>query len=151
MRPDIDSIRSAYPVAPHIAAAALAVRYDLLHGPSYSLIPAAGITAFNADSFASFASDLDGAAGSITETYSGPVGDALRDFIGDLPGALYVDESGYLIGEREPDGEWLNADGEPCGPYDDGAEWQESESYYVLDSRELVAALFGETIAREFR
>lgn len=147
---DSSEILAAYPVPPHIMAAASACRYDLLHGPSYSLIPTAGIEAFTVDHYASFAADLDAESGAVTETYCGPVGDALRDFIADLPGAVYVDESGYVIGEREPEGEYLGPDYEPCSAYDDGAEYHDPEPYYKVTQRDVVAALFGAVIAREF-
>lgn len=138
MKLDLDEIRDAYPVPAHIEACARAVRYDLMHGPSYSLIPHAGIAAFTADHFAAFASDLDETQGAITETYSGPVADALADFMRDLPSTLYVGESGYLLGESEPE------------PWTDGEEWFEPETYCALSSREIVAALFGDFLAREF-
>lgn len=145
-----ESVRAYIAVPPHIAAAAAACRYDLLHGPSYSLIPTAGIESFNLDSFASFASDLDSAAGAVTETYTGPIGDALRAFLADMPGTLYADQDGAVIGESEPDGEWIGLDGEPCDSDDDGAEWFQPESCYQVASRDIVTALFGPTIAREF-
>lgn len=138
-----DAIRDAITVPPHIAAAANACRYDLLHGPSYSLIPAAGIEAFNNDSFATFASDLDATAGTVTETYSGPVGDALREFLANVP-TLYVTDDGYAS-ECEPAME-------PFPDADDvDAEWFEPEPYYQVDSSDVAGLLFGETIGREFR
>jgi len=138
MKLDLNEVRAAYPVPAYIEACARAVRYDLMHGPSFSLIPAAGIEAFTADHFATFASDLDETQGTITETYSGPVADVLADFMRDLPSTLYVDESGYLLGESEPE------------PWTDGEEWFEPEPCYVLSSQEIVAALFGDFLAKEF-
>ena len=138
-----EAIRDAISVPPHIAAAANACAYDLLHGPSYSLIPHAGIEAFNADSFASFASDLDESEGLITETYTGPVGEALRDFLANVP-TLYVTEDGYAS-ESEPAME-------PFPDSDDvDADWFEPEPYYQVDSSSVASLLFGETIGREFR
>lgn len=138
MKIDFSEVRNAYPVPAHIEACARAIAYDLWHGPSYSLIPHEGIEAFTSDHFAAFASDLDETQGSITETYSGPVADALADFMRDLPSTLYVDESGYLLGESEPE------------PWTDGEGWFEPEPCYVLSSREIVAALFGDFLAKEF-
>jgi hypothetical protein len=143
------AISDAISVPDHIRAAANAVAYDLLHGPSYSLIPKAGIESFDCDCFATFAQDLDESEGEITETYCGPVADALRAFIDDLP-TLYVDESGYAS-EIEPEGYYVDLDGEECDSDVDGAEYVEPGPYYLVDSSSLVESLFGQTIARHFR
>lgn len=148
------AIREACAIPPYLEACADAVRYDLLYGPSFSRIPAAGVEAFTADDFATFASDLELEEGdTLTETYVGPVADALASFIDALPSTLYVDaESGCVIGVREPEGEWLHGDTmEPCEPDDEGAEYFEPCEYYALEGRDIVAALFGRTIAHEFR
>lgn len=143
---DAESLALAIPVPPHIAACAAAVRYDLLHGPAYACVPAAGIEAFTVDHFATFAADLSECEGEVSEVYSGPVADALRAFIDAMPGTLYCDESGYVMGDSEPEGEWLEPDEEDGEP-----EWHEPEPYYAVSGSDLVAAVFGSTIGKEFR
>lgn len=133
------AIREFVKVPPHIQACAGAIRYDLLWGPSFSRIPPEGIEHFTADDLSTFYSDLEDDPGEITETYCGPVADALKGFIADLPTLYYEEWSGYVY-ESEP---------QPYEDYDHD-EWTEPE-YYVLDRQTVVEALFGKTIAREFR
>jgi len=138
-------------IPPHIAACASACRYDLYHGPCFSRVPPEGIEAFTVDHYATFASDLEDLPGETTETYVGPVGDALRGFLDGLPSKLFVDAEAGCILEREPEGEYLNAKTmEPCDSDAEGAEYFEPGEYYELDHGDIVEALFGKTIAREF-
>lgn len=140
MRDFSEALEQAFPVPAHIAACASAIRYDLYHGPCFSCVPAEGIEAFTIDHYASDASDLADIDGTISETYVGPVADALRSFIDDLPSEVWVDVQCDCVCTSEPeafeeDGEWY----EPC--------W---DDYYHLDRSDIVAGLFGKTIAREF-
>ena len=142
------AVRECVAVPPHIDACASAVRYDLLHGPAWAAVPPAGIEAFTADHFATFREDLEDleAEGcAVSEVYAGPVAQALRDFIDDLP-TLYVDEVGFAS-EYEPQGYW---DEDP-EDLDNEMSWVDPEPYYEVSGADLVSALFGPTIAREFR
>ena len=139
------ALREYFSAPPHIEACASAVRYDLLHGPTWAVIPEGGIEAFTQDDFATFASDLEGEA---HEVYTGPIAAALRDWIDDLS-IVYVSEDDVMTGE--PQGEWLDADFEPCDSDAEGAQWFEPDPYYVCGPRDIARALFGDTIADEFR
>lgn len=148
-----NAIREYVGEAPaHILACASACRYDLYHGPTFSRLPAQGVEAFTVDDYATFASDLElilGEGDTITETYCGPIGDALRAYIETLPSELYVDWSGYAT-DCEPQGEYLDAEGEPCDGDAEGAEWCEPEGYTLCDQRDIIAAIFGDFMAKEF-
>lgn len=146
------AIAEHFTVPDHIRACANSCRYDLLYGPTRSRIPAAGIESYTDDDIATYADDLELSEGDTeTETYTGPVGDALRQFIEELPPALYLDEDGF-IQESEPQGEYLNSETmEPCESDDDNAEYFEPTGYYALQHSDIVEALFGATISREFR
>lgn len=128
-------------VPAHINAAANACRYDLMHGPSYVRIPAGDVTKFTDDDLATFRDDASEGAEPddvIAETYISPVADALREFIVELPGTLYYDDDCGCISETEPEGEEVDG------------EWFDPSPYYIVESRDVVEALFGQTIAREF-
>lgn len=145
MKPDLSHIE----IPAHIAAAAAACRYDLLYGPCFSQKPESGKWEdFTTDYFASLYADLEG---EITETYTGPVGNMLRDFLEDLPSTLYVDEDGSFIGEHEPEAEFIEDESGEDNLDGTMGFWCDPSPYYVLDRREIVEALFGQTIAREFR
>lgn len=143
----VEEIRQAVPVPAHIHACAAAVRYDLLHGPAWAAVPATGIEHFTADHFATFREDLaelEAEGCTVSEVYAGPVASALREFIDDLP-TLYADEDGY-VADSEPEGFWED------DPEDDGAPmWIDPVAYSRLSDADVTAALFGQTIAREFR
>ena len=144
------SIREAYTVPAHIQACASAIRYDLMHGPAFAAIGPNGIEAFTIDDFASFAEDLAYEEGyTITEVYGGIIENTLREFIDALPSCLYSDWSGCIY-ENEPEGEWLNDDFEPCDSEEDGAVYHEAEGVWHFEKQDIVAALFGKIIAKEF-
>lgn len=149
-----EAVRDHIAVPPHVRACAGACQYDLLYGPSWSAIPSSGIEAFTADHLATYRADLedmesDGAT--LTETYVGPVGEALRAFLEVLPSTLYVDDDCGICMESEPEGEFIDGETfEPCDESDEGAIYCEPSPFYALDGREIVEALFGRTIAREF-
>ena len=85
----------------------------------------------------------------ITETYWGPIGDALRAYIETLPSELYVDWSGYAS-EHEPEGYYLDVEGEPCDADAEGAEWCEPDDFTLYTQRDIFAAIFGDFLAKEF-
>jgi len=143
----ISAVREHIAIPPHIVACANACRYDLLYGPTWSLIPGDDVTRYKDDCLSTLRDDLelqdkrqDGDV--IEETYCGKVGDALRDFIDDLPGTLYVDCDCGQAYESEPEAYVDDETGEYVEPYLDNT--------YRLERREIIEALFGETIAKEF-
>lgn len=139
------AIAAAYPVPPHIEAAARAIRYDLYHGPSWCVIRGGNVENFTADDFATFREDVESDAAesdTIAETYLSPVADALRDFIDNLPADLWFDTCAECVSDCEPEG-WQD---EETGEYIE-PEWSD---YVHLEGRDVVAAIFGRTIANEF-
>ncbi len=150
----------------HIDCCAAAVRYDLMYGPAWAYIPPEGVEEFTLDDFATFREDLEDQVqpdGRIEPVYTGAAGNALRAFIDGLPSVLYYEEDSGYVGDHEPQGEWVDtgdAWDEHEGHYDsddqreskDGTleEWCDPPSYRELDARDIVRALFGDIIAREF-
>ena len=163
------AIQEAYPIPDHIQAIANAVRYDLLHGPSWLLVPNGDVTKVNDDCLASFRDDLNddddvNESDLIEETYTGIAAQALRDYIDDLPSTVYVDTDCGFISTQEPEGTWENP--EDLGMDDDtdpallgyemndiGQVWCEPymDNTYHCDRSDIIEALLGRTIAREFR
>jgi hypothetical protein len=142
---DRGCIRRHFTVPPHIEACSRAICYDLLFGPSWSLIPSNDITKYNADCLATFRADLEDdfeEGDVIEETYVGQVAQALRDFIDSLPSEIYYDKQLGEVLDKEPEG-YEDEDGEYYEP-----DW---DDYYKLDSADIVEVLFGKTIAREFK
>lgn len=138
------AVRGHITVPEHIAAIASAVRFDLLYGPTYLLIPKGDLVNVNDDCVSQLRDDLevDEKAGDVVEeTYVGTAAAALRDFIDDLPSDLWFDTNAEDISEKEPEGE--EVDGEWCEPT-----W---EDWRKLDRGDVVEAIFGHTIATEFR
>lgn len=133
----------------HIQACANAVLYDLMHGPSWSLIPGGDVTRFNDDCLSLLREDLEDAMepGDVLEqTYTGTVANTLREFIDELD-TLYCDEDGF-VSESEPQFEPnpdYTGDDDECEP-----EYFEPVPYYAVSGRDLIEALFGRTLAREF-
>lgn len=149
------AVQAAIDVPDYIRACANSCYYDLMHGPSWSRIPQGDITKFNDDCLATYREDLDDEAESgdlVTETYTGPVGDALRAFLGDLPSRAWVDADCDCYMTREPEAEFISDDDGDSENDGERGFWQEPhwESIYQLDRSDIVAALFGPTIAREF-
>jgi hypothetical protein len=140
-------------VPSHIWACASAIRYDLLHGPSWSLIPEGNIEKFTFDSYASNRFDLEENArfgDLIQETYSGRVAETLRDYIEELPHQLwYCEDSGELC-NFEPGSMYVNSSGEECDPDEEGAELGDFWTYACVSHKKIVEALFGKTIANNF-
>jgi hypothetical protein len=138
------AIRDAITVPDYIGSAATACAYDLMHGPSWSRIPGNDVTKFSDDDVALFREDVEDECepgDAISETYTGPVGDALRAFIDDLPGDGYVDTDAGDFSTSAPEA-WEDDDGEVIEP-----SW---ECYRQVERRDIIQALFGATIAREF-
>lgn len=107
MRHDFAKIVSEYIGVPdHVKSCANAIRYDILHGPSWSLIPSGDITKFNDDCLATYYDDLvdEVEPGDIIcQTYGGVVSDTLREFIDNMPSELWIDTQCDFVTETEPD------------------------------------------------
>lgn len=132
----------------HIQACANAVLFDLMHGPSWSRVPGGNIELFTDDCFATFQEDLEGEmepGDLLVQTYVSIVADTLRGFIDELD-TLYCDEDGF-VSETEP--QW-EANPEFTGEDECEPEYFEPVPYYEVSGRDLIEALFGRTLAREF-
>ena len=127
-----EAVRVHIEVPAHIRAIAQACAYDLNYGPAYceDIEP----HEFTADSYATFPDDLD----SPVELYTSRAADALREYLSELPTLYYEDWSGCVL-DSEPE------------PYvdDETGELIEPE-YGEIHRSDIVEALFGRTIAREF-
>lgn len=137
------AIEARFPVPAHIQACASAIRYDLMHGPCWSLIPNGNIEEFTIDFYASDFEDLEEGAKPedvICETYSGPVYDALLAYWEALPRELFYDAGC---------GELLDKLPEPSEEEDDIHELF-YESIYTVSIDDIRQALFGKTLAKEF-
>lgn len=140
------TIKNAIEVPDYIHACANACRYDLLYGPSFVRIPQGDVTKFTDDDLATFyddAADESEPGDVIEETYTGKVAAALSEFLDDLPHEAWVDTDCECFMTSEPEGETDEETGKYLEPY--------MESTYVLDHTDIVEALFGHTIAHEFR
>jgi len=147
------SLRDQFEVPPHIEACANAIRYDLTHGPTWARIPARGMTCFTDDDYATFPEDLDDRmepGDTKAETYCSLVADTLRDWLDSFT-VCYVDADGEYLGGREPQGEYLDEDGEPCEDDAESATYYAPYPYYECGPLDITRALFGDTIANEFR
>jgi len=137
------AIDARFVAPPHIAACAAAIRYDLYHGPTWSIIPGGDIEKFDRDCFATYPDDFEPKDGDIVEeTYIGKVADALRDFIDALPSEVFFDEDCEELLEKEPE-PYQDDDGEWIDPF----EWN---NIYRVERRDIVASLFGKMLSREF-
>lgn len=127
----------------HIRAIGNALRYDLMHGPSWLRIPGGDIEKIDDDCLAPMYEDAkdemeDG--DNIEQTYVGDAAAAFADWCDALPTLYYEEWSGCLLTsasegeEDEETGEWI--DPEPC---------------YEIGRDEILAKLFGKTFAREYR
>lgn len=56
---------------------------------------------------------------------------------------VYVDDMSGCISDREPEGYYIDEDGESCDSDEDGATWQDAEPYYLYERRDILQALFG--------
>jgi hypothetical protein len=138
------ALESRYTIPEHVKACAIAIRYDLYRGPTWSVIPEGKIENFTIDHFATYKDDLKDLIDDkalVEETYIGKVGDTLREFIDNLPSELLFDADCEEFIDNEPE------------PFqDDDGEWIEPDWYliYKLSKREIVAGLFGKFLATEF-
>ena len=170
MRNDIKrTVQDNILIPDYVQACADAVCYDLMYGPTYARIPYGNIENFTRDDYATIYEDTEEdcvpeCGDRIESVYTGSVGQALRDFIEDLPSECWVDTDCDCYMTREPDShEFIESDisEEDCAAF--GVEltthngvtgyWQECnmESVYHLDRAEIVESLFGKIISREFR
>lgn len=130
------AIRDAVAVPAHIREAAAACASDLMNGPRYARIPASGRWEdFSEDDWSALPEDLEG---EVTNVYSGPVGDMLRAFLSEMPSTLYADEDQEFVSTDQPQGEEVDG------------EWIEASPYVEVGQSQIVEAVFGSTIAREF-
>lgn len=160
-------------VPEHIENCAAACAFDLINGPSFVVIPDGNVVNFDGETYM-LRSDAEDAAeegDEIEETYTGQVGDALRDFIGTLPSVLWIDTDCGYVTDAEPDSceECYECNGSgiaESGFYDadestdelpvcdlcngEGFVEVDLSDWYSLDTSELVEILFGRTISREF-
>lgn len=137
------AVENHFKVPSHIMACASAIRYDLMHGPSFAAIPNTGIESFTVDHYASDYESLENMTDcKIEETYIGIVAQTLRDYISNLPSEMWYDSQCGYLSENEPEGYEDDETGEWIEP-----EWSD---YYKLERSNIVAALFGKTIAKEF-
>lgn len=147
------AIREVVEVPAYIDVASNMCRYDLMYGPAYARLPQGDVTKITDDDLSTLYRDAEESCEEgdcVVEVYTSEVGDALRTYIDDLPSTLYYDDDCGCVMTREPEGEEFDTgevddDGEPI------MQWCEPTPYYVLGSRDIVEALFGRTIAREFR
>lgn len=116
-----------------------AVCYDLLHGPTYVVAPDGDWSKWTPDHHATFSGDLE-EYGRPVSTYTSELANHLRSYIRDMPGTLYVDIDAECVTDQEPEGETDEETGE----------WYEPQPYYKLETSDIVEAVFGKTIAREF-
>lgn len=136
------AIQAKFPIPSHIEACASAIRYDLLHGPCWALIPEGKIENFTRDWYASNFEDLEPEAKDgdiICETYSGPVYDALLEFWESLPSKLYYDAMCGELLDNLPEPDEEQAEDELF-----------YESIYSVTVRDIREALFGKMLAKEF-
>jgi hypothetical protein len=136
-----EAIEKKFNVPEHVKACASAIRYDLMHGPCWAIIPGGKIENFTIDCYATYPEDLEEIAAPediICETYSGPVYDELLQYWENLPNRLYYDaQSGELLDSLpEPDDE------------DDGDLFY--SDIYTVHTDDIRAALFGKMLAKEF-
>lgn len=131
----VEAIQEAVPVPAHIKLAARACAADLMHGPCYVQKPKSGKWEdISEDDWSHIPSDLEG---EVSQVYSGDLGNALRDFINEIP-ALYADEDRESVMFSPIEGEEVDG------------EWIEGQPSFELERREILEALFGKTISTEF-
>jgi hypothetical protein len=154
---DSGLLRMEYVVPAHIEACATACRNDLLFGPSFVRIPWGNLENFTEDDFATLYEDVadecDDVCGDVVEeTYTGRVGNALRAFIDDLPSEVWIETDSGIVQEYEPDQFEENPDYDPEDEYS-GPEMYERDmsGIWHINQRDIIEALFGTIIAKEFR
>lgn len=132
------------------------VRYDLLHGPAFTLLPQGNIGFVTDDCLFSLYDDAEEEASpgdKIVETYA-EVADALRAFFDSLPSTLYVDTDSGFATEHEPESQWsetVTQEDEEGNEYEEEV-WYDNDMsiWHECDRRDIIRALFGDVIVREF-
>ena len=137
-------VRKHFNVPCYILECAEAIHSDLMYGPKRSIIPKGDITLFDGNTYdCTQRPEDDLEEGDIlVETYTDLVGNTLREYIDGLPRELWVDSCADEILDSEPEGWEDEETGEWIEPF-----W---EDYWRLGTHEIVEALFGPTIAKEF-
>jgi hypothetical protein len=128
----VEAVKEAVPVPAHIKIAAMACASDLLHGPCYVQKPKSGKWEdISEDDWSHIPADLEG---EISQVYGGELGNALRDFINEIP-TLYTDEDKESVF---------------FSPLDSEEEGIEEDPVFELERKQIVEALFGKVISKEF-
>jgi len=144
-----DFLAETHPVPGHVHAVAGAIRYDLMHGPAWVRVPAAGIESLTPDHLYSVHEDAEDdkePGDRIVSAYAQELRDVLQDFIGGLPSSLYVDEDD-CVSTSEPEGETLEYEDPDTG--ETVETYCEPTPYSEVSGRDITRALFGKTIAEE--
>jgi len=161
------AVRDAIPVPDYIAACASAIHEDIMIGPSVTVVRYGNIENLTEDDTYSDMDppdDIDNycpeCGDVLTETYTGIVGATLRAFIENLPNQAWADYDSGEYMDKEPSA-WFDPDADNPNYDPDDEESEESEfgvwvdpwwdDIISLDDSDIVQALFGRTIAREFR
>jgi hypothetical protein len=144
-----DEIYQTIDVPKHITEIAAACAGDLLHGPVRVLLADGTAESFDEGCTYRWGDEpehCDLVPGHhYGPHYTSPAADALRGFIEGLP-TLYIDEDD-CIHTKEPSPELIDWDDEDS----DYRRCTRAPDYCELDRTDVVAALFGKTIAKEFR
>lgn len=153
------AIRDHISVPPHIAFVADAIARDLTYGPAWVILPGGDVEALTDDCDVYYLradAEEDCEEGDkIVSAYGKTMTGALRDFIDNLPSTLYVDTDAGYATESEPESQWsemVMQEDEEGNEYEEEV-WHDEDmsNWFECDWRDIVAALFGDTIAREFR
>lgn len=151
------AVREAIDVPDCVAACASACVYDLMNGPSFARIPYGNVANFTDDNLATYYADLiddcvPEAGDVIEETYCGRVGDTVRAFIDELPYEAWVDMDCDCYMDKEPEQYEKNPDYDPDDDDSKESEYFECDlsNVYHIRKGEIIEALFGRTLAREF-
>jgi hypothetical protein len=66
----------------------------------------------------------------------------VSDWLDDNASTLYVCLDSGIVSDKEPEGEWLDEDGEPCDSDAEGAIYSEPMPYAEVSRDDIVAILF---------
>lgn len=127
---DESAIREAFPMPDSVRAHARAANWDLHYGPL-------GRNHWREDTGNPDAPDYDWCESR----------EVLADWIDDIGTVYYEPDSGCIM-DREPEGEWIDADGNPCDSDAEGAEWCEPCPYYELTGADIADAFGYRTLYR---
>lgn len=125
-----NGIRECVFIPQNILRAADAVRTDLLHGPAWSVVDSDGDVI---DTYLTYDdAESECSCGDTVKSAYDYAGEILRNYIDNLPSMYYEAWSGYVS----------------CGVIDYDREHTSDAQY--IDRGVIIAALFGETISRNF-